>query len=468
MDLIKFMYYRPYRFLPVLVGILTLVVLNIIFIVAGFFVKYPMVYVSFYRHHVIALNLWWVIFSYVTDVFVNKKSVSYNFLVRHQVKFYVGLVALCITYLFFYTALHPLWFYATCTLLCYGVYLMFNRLLYAKFAQHPAIKKRLTKRVLILGYNNTAKKLVSYLEEEDVNYYIVGFCEDQDNIAELTHYPVVSDMEHAIETSKRLQVSEIFLTVNPEQNNFLHTLVYHAESEGIRVSIVPAFSHFIPKAANLHYIKDMPVFLLKKEPLENAFNRFAKRVIDVTVSAVITVCLLSWLIPLLALAIYLESPGPVFIVEQKVGKNNKLFKCFEFRTTKIGNDDLLPLPVDAGYHAETKIGKLLKKVRLNKLAYFLNILTGHMSLVGVQAYPLASLQQQRNDNVIPRHYLRRLIKPGITSWAKVNCVNVKQAESEHALELDAWYVENWSLRLDLKIMLLSVTSGFKNVSRVAG
>lgn len=465
------MYYRPYRFLPVLVGILTLVVLNTIFIIAAFFVKYPAVYVLFYRQHVVTLNLWWVIFSYVTDVLINKKSVSYNFLVKHQVKFYVLLVALCITYLFFYTALHPLWFYVTCTFLCYGVYLMVNRLLYIKFSQHPVIKKRFTKRVLILGYNSTAKRLVSYLEEEDVNYYIVGFCEDQGNIAELTHYPVVSDMEHAIETSKRLQVSEIFLTLNPEQNNFLHTLAYHAEREGIRVSVVPAFSHFIPKAANLHYIKDMPVFLLKKEPLENAFNRFAKRVIDVVVSTVVIISVLSWLLPVIALVVFLDSPGPVFIEEQKVGKNNKLFKCFAFRTTKLGNDDLLPLPADAGYHAETNVGKFLKKLHINKLAYFLNILCGHMSLVGVQAHPAVS-RLQPGGNTVQQYYVRAFIKPGITSWARVNCTTNKLAESEssnmQALELDTWYAENWSLRLDLKIMLLSVTSGFKSLSRVAG
>ena len=465
------MYYRPYRFLPVLVGLLTLVVLNTIFIIAGYFVKRPVVYVLFYRQHLVTLNLWWVIYSYVTDVLINKKTVSYNFLLKHQVKFYLLLVALCITYLFFYTALHPLWFYVNCTILCYGVYLMLNRLLYVKFSQHPAIKKRLTKRVLILGYNNTAKKLVSYLEEEDVNYFIVGFCEDRLNIAELTHYPIVSDMEHAIETSKRLQVSEIFLTLNPQQNNFLYTLVNHAEREGIRVPVVPAFSHFIPKAANLHYIKDMPVFLLKKESLENAFNRFAKRVIDVAVSVVVTVGILSWLLPLIALVVFLDSPGPVFIVQQKVGKNNKLFKCFEFRTTKLSNDDLLPLPVEAGHHAETNVGKVLKKLRLNKLTYFLSILRGHMSLVGVQAYPSANLGHLAGSTV-QQYYVRALIKPGITSWAKVNCGDYKHEENDdrstHALELDTWYAENWSLRLDLKIMLLSVTAGFKSLSRVAG
>ena len=182
-------------------------------------------------------------------------------------------------------------------------------------------KEYLINRVIILGYNETALKLASYFQEEGINIDMLGFVEDEDNVKELTPYPILSDIKNVIQVAKDLDVQEIYSTITPEQNEYIYTLMNQAESEFIRFKVVPNLSFFFfSKPVIIDYIRDLPILSPRSEPLDDVGNRFKKRILDLVVSSLVTVFILSWLIPLLGILIKLESRGSIFFSQKRTGK----------------------------------------------------------------------------------------------------------------------------------------------------
>ncbi len=129
---------------------------------------------------------------------------------------------------------------------------------------------------MIIGYNDVAKKLVNYLEEEGMNTEIIGFCEEQKNVHELSNYPIVSGISGAMAVSKRYQVNEIYSTIGPEQDPDIYELMMQADQECIRFRIIPDLSLFIKRPVYIDYLKDMPVLSMRTEPLNDVSNRIKK------------------------------------------------------------------------------------------------------------------------------------------------------------------------------------------------
>ncbi len=130
---------------------------------------------------------------------------------------------------------------------------------------------------------------------------MIGFIEDNKNIHELSHYPVLDDISNTLQVAKDLDVQEIFSTITPEQNKDIYNLMYQAEKECIRFKIVPNLSIFITREVHIEYFGELPILSLRSEPLDDVGNRLKKRVLDITVSFFVMVFILSWLIPLLGL-----------------------------------------------------------------------------------------------------------------------------------------------------------------------
>ena len=197
-------------------------------------------------------------------------------------------------------------------------------------------------------------------------------------------------------------------------------------------------------------------FRLRGEPLEDIGNRIKKRVLDVIISVFVVVFILSWMIPIIGLLIYLESPGPIFFSQWRSGKNNRSFNLLKFRSMKINNvaDQVQATKNDPRF---TRIGKFLRKTSLDEFPQFLNVLKGEMSVVGPRPHMLKHTQ---DFSKIVNHYMvRQLLKPGISGWAQVNGYRGEIDGNEQIIgrvECDIWYSENWSLWLDVRIMFLTI------------
>jgi putative colanic acid biosynthesis UDP-glucose lipid carrier transferase len=224
---------------------------------------------------------------------------------------------------------------------------------------------------------------------------------------------------------------------------------------------VPDLGFFFKKQMHIDYLKEIPVISLRKEPLEDLGNRIKKRIFDIAVSSFVCVFILSWLIPIISILIWLESRGPAFFVQQRSGKNNKSFGCLKFRSMKMSQTAHLQQATKNDTRI-TRIGRFLRRTSLDEFPQFINVLRGDMSIVGPRPHMLKHTDEY--SRLIGQYMVRQFLKPGITGWAQVSgyrgetrTVDQMQKRVEH----DLWYLENWSLLLDMKIMAMTAFNTVK-------
>ena len=334
--------------------------------------------------------------------------------------------------------------------------LMVNRFIYLGINRYFKNKDFFLKKVLILGYNDTAKKLAKYLEEEGINTQLVGYIENFENVRELSNYPVLGDVQNTLRVAKEMDIQEIFSTITPEQNRDIYRLMHQSENECIRFRIVPNLSIFITREVHIEYFGELPILSLRSEPLDDVGNRIKKRSLDIVVSLFAIIFVLSWLLPLLGLLIYLESGRPIFFKQLRTGKDKKSFYCLKLRSMKKNGDADLK-QATKGDERITKLGKFLRTTSLDEFPQFINVLRGEMSLVG----PRPHMVKHTSDYslVVDDYMVRQFIKPGITGWAQINGYRGEINNPEQIsmrVNKDLWYLENWTLWLYIQILFLTV------------
>jgi len=335
-----------------------------------------------------------------------------------------------------------------------------NRFFYLGIKKYLSLQHDMVNRVLILGFNDTAKKLAKYLEEDGLNTQLMGFVENEENMAELTTYPVYANIENAVHVAKQLNVHEIFSTITPEQNNVIYRLIRDAEEQCLRFKVVPNLSTHVNRDVVIDFIKDLPVLSMRADPLEDVGNRMKKRIFDVLVSGLVIVFILSWLIPLVAILILLDSRGPVFFTQLRTGLTDNPFYCYKFRTMRVNNESDSK---QATRHDSrvTRLGAFLRKTSIDEFPQFFNVFRGEMSLVGPRPHMLKHTSEYAK--IVDHYMIRQMLKPGITGWAQVNGLRGEisnPVQIQQRVASDLWYLEHWSIWLDIKIMLLTVYKVF--------
>ena len=450
-------------YLQISLILLDLIILNVAFFISRFILRSIILPEDFnsYLELWAVFNILWLLIAVGTQSYSDHIIINFDFFIKRTVKVYIVWVICILFYLFFLRKFEISRYFIFAVLSTFAFGLIFNRFLYLGIYHHFKTKDYLINKVLIIGYNETAKKLEAFFEEEGLNSKLIGFTEDSRNVTELTRYPILSSIKNTIAIAKEMEVQEIFSTITPEQNNFVYTMIEEAEKACIRFKVVPNFSLFINKPVHIDYIRDMPILSLRSEPLDDVGNRIKKRFLDILVSAFVVVFILSWLVPILGLLIYLESKGPVFFSQMRTGKNNKSFRCLKFRSMKINKDSDLKQATKNDDRI-TKIGKFIRKTSLDEFPQFINVLKGEMSLVG----PRPHMVKHTNDysKIVYQFMVRQFLKPGITGWAQINGYRGEITDPEQIkmrVNNDLWYLENWNIWLDIRIIFLTVYKVFK-------
>jgi len=419
---------------------------------------------SYFRSYLefwIMLNTSWLFIAFICRTYSDNNIINFEAFTKRTAQVYLLWLIAILFYLFFSRQFDVSRYFIFVTILIFGISLFMNRFLYLGIQNYFRKRNQLTNKVLIIGYNETAKRLENYFEEEGFNAHLLGFVEDEKNVTELTRHPIISDIKNTIQTAIDMDVQEIFSTITPEQNKEIYNLMNKAESECIRFKIVPDLSIFINKPVIINYVRDLPVLSLRSEPLDDVGNRFKKRTLDVLVSSLVCIFILSWLVPLLGLLIKLESRGPVFFAQVRSGRNNKTFRCYKFRSMRV-NKDSDTKQATKNDHRITRIGKFIRKTSLDEFPQFINVLKGEMSLVG----PRPHMVKHTSDysKIVDQFMVRQFLKPGITGWAQVNGLRGEITDNEQIINRvneDLWYLENWTIWLDIRIMFLTVYKVFK-------
>ena len=200
----------------------------------------------------------------------------------------------------------------------------------------------------------------------------------------------------------------------------------------------------------------LPVISPRTEPLEIKANMLLKRVFDIVFSLLVILFVLTWLIPIFAILIKLESKGPVFFKQLRSGKDNLPFYCWKFRSMRV-NADSDQQQARKNDSRITRIGAFMRKTSVDELPQFFNVLKGEMSVVGPRPHMLKHTDEY--SALIEQFMVRHFVLPGITGWAQVSGLRGETREDgsmEARVKADIWYLENWSLLLDLKIAFLTV------------
>ena len=241
-----------------------------------------------------------------------------------------------------------------------------------------------------------------------------------------------------------------------------------AETNKVRISLVPSIAKNNFFRYDLGYIEMQPVLVRSKFPLDYLTNITMKRTVDIILSTLILLFICSWLFPLIAILIKLDNPGSIFFLQKRYGYHDKIFSCYKFRTMYV-NDDCTKQTTTANDKRITKIGRFLRKTSLDEMPQFLNVLKGEMSVVGPRPHML--LVDDFYKLKIGRYSIRSLVKPGITGLAQVNGLRGDSGDRDIQMQkrilADAFYVKNWSLSLDFIIILKTVflvINGDKNAN----
>jgi len=330
-----------------------------------------------------------------------------------------------------------------------GIKLTVNFLLkrYRKF-----FKGNLRKTVII-GDNIRTHQLKSFFEDNpEFGYQFLKLFSTKLN---------KNFIEDCFQYVTEYNVDEIYCSMAELSQKQINRIVDFADNNLIILKFLPDTKDIYAKQLKIEYYGYLPILSLRKIPIEEPFHRFIKRLFDIIFSFLVVIFVLSWLTPILAILIKLESKGPVFFMQRRNGLNYKEFVCFKFRSmqpdTEIGTEWTKP-----NDDRVTKIGRFIRKTSLDELPQFYNVLLGDMSVVGPRPHPVSHTEMfvGKIDKFMVRHF----VKPGITGLAQVSGYR-GEIETEkdiiNRVKYDIFYLENWSVFLDIKIILLTIVNAFK-------
>jgi len=315
------------------------------------------------------------------------------------------------------------------------------------------------KRILIAGAGELGRLVADkILEHRELGYQIVGFVDDKAAGDHLGYrgLPLLGTIREAAEISSREGIDHLYVALPPEQHVQMLDLIETTSRECVDVKVVPDLLQVIALRARLEDLDGVPVININDVPLQG-FNTIVKRGIDVVISSG-ALALLSIPIGAIALLVKATSRGPVFYRQERMGLDGKKINIVKFRSMHHDAEkDTGPVWARENDPRVTALGKFLRKSNLDELPQLWNVLRGDMSIVGPRPERPHFVEQFKHR--IPQYMLRHKVKAGLTGWAQVNGWR-GNTSIEKRIEYDLYYIENWSVRLDLKIMWLTLLRGF--------
>jgi len=318
------------------------------------------------------------------------------------------------------------------------------------------------KDLVIVGDGPAAAEIFQYCEDQTVRGYRFCGVFNDEPIAGPLGARRLGDVEAAKAYAVQNRIDILYCALPGTRREEITDLMEFCERNTIRFRVIPSADSFIPvvKTGELEFHGAVPVSKIRHEPLDRPVNRAIKRAFDIVFSAAVILFVFSWLFPLLAILVKLSSKGPVFFQQKRLGRDNKEFVCWKFRSMRM-NDQADSKQATKDDPRVTAVGRFLRKSNLDEMPQFLNVFLGQMSVVGPRPHPIKLNQQYRE--IIDKYMVRHFVLPGITGWAQVNGFRGETRTPElmeRRVELDVWYLENWSFWLDLKIVVKTVTNMF--------
>ncbi|NVO32550.1 exopolysaccharide biosynthesis polyprenyl glycosylphosphotransferase [Hymenobacter lapidiphilus] len=316
-------------------------------------------------------------------------------------------------------------------------------------------------RFIIVGASTSGQQLYYFLRAHDPDgSQFKGFFADENVPAALSHL-VRGTVAEVKDYCRRTPVDEIYFALPFTQQALIADLTSFAADNFLSLRIVPDYHGTLGQDVNMYLCDHLPVLMVRRAPLAMWANLVLKRAFDIGFSLLVIVLLFPLVLPVLALAIKLDSKGPVFFRQMRPGKRNRLFPCYKLRTMSAGHQQA-ELQATKADPRVTHLGRYLRKYNLDELPQFFNVLLGHMSVVGPRPNMISQLEEYSKH--IHTYAMRHAVMPGITGYAQVNGFRGETRAPnamEKRVEYDLKYLENWSFSLDMQIIGLTLRNMIK-------
>ena len=314
------------------------------------------------------------------------------------------------------------------------------------------------KSILLVGAGELGERVVETIEHHrELGFRVTGVLARDLLLPGTTvrGAPVIGTADDLEQVLRERPVDQVILALPSEDMPLIKSLMERLALHTVDVKIVPDLFQYVTLYGGLEEFGGLPIVSLQGGPLEG-WNLVAKRAFDVLFSA-LALLILSPLMLLTALAVKLASRGPVLYRQERMGMDGAVFRILKFRTMRMDSEQAGPRMATAGDDRRTAVGALLRRTSLDELPQLFNVLRGDMSLVGPRPERPVFIEEFKRQ--IPRYHLRHKVKSGITGWAQINGLR-GQTSIQKRIEYDLYYIENWSLLLDLKILVRTALGGF--------
>jgi putative colanic acid biosynthesis UDP-glucose lipid carrier transferase len=315
------------------------------------------------------------------------------------------------------------------------------------------------RNVVIIGYNPYGLSLKQYFENNpELGYRFKGFFD---------HWParsrsIVGKFQRNMEEYLRNEsIDEVYVCQSYLKHRYFRHLVRFTENNFLKIKLLPDIKGLVFDDLELEFYSNLPIVSFRREPLQNELNAAIKRGFDVVFSLLVLVLICSWLFPLIALLIKLDSRGPVFFIQRRSGRAGKDFQCIKFRTMVV-NDEADTRQATRFDSRITRLGRFLRETNLDELPQFINVLLGDMSVVGPRPHMIRHTEEY--SKTISNYMVRHLIKPGVTGLAQAKGYRGQTTDNfsmRNRVRVDILYIERWTFLLDLKVIWLTAVNMIK-------
>lgn len=338
---------------------------------------------------------------------------------------------------------------------------VFSRYLIRKVLKVNRKKGRNIKHTVFIGFSTSA---AAYIDRIKANpqwgLKVHGIFDDlvSDNF-EYRGIKKIGTLKDLAAYLEKSSLDEVAITLNLNEYHKLEQIVAICEKSGVHTKFVPDYYNFISTNPYTEDLDGLPVINIRNVPLTNTVNRMIKRLIDI-IGSIVALILFSPIMLVVAILVKKSSPGPIFFAQERIGLGNKPFKMYKFRSMGVQDPKKEAKEWTTKNDARvTPVGRIIRKTSLDELPQFWNVLKGDMSLIGPR--PERPLFVEKFKEEIPRYMIKHQVRPGITGWAQVNGFR-GDTSIRSRIEHDLYYIENWSLGLDIKILFLTFFKGFVN------
>lgn len=343
----------------------------------------------------------------------------------------------------------------------YGLTLVFT-LLIEKYLVRMFIGlvKRKTQKlgnVLIVGSGTLVHDVRENISNSSFGYNVVGIIDDgKENRSARDIVVTMRDLENVLQEKA---VDIVIVAMRETNREYLNDIINVCQKYYVTVKIIPELIEHYSRHFSFSFIGNLPFLSVPLDRLSEAHWKFVKRTFDITLTVIFAVTVLIWFFPIIILLQKIFNQGSIFYRAERGGMSEKYFMIYKFRTMRsvLTSDTAQEKPTSKHDERITKFGRILRKTSLDELPQFLNVLKGEMSIVGPR--PLDVKESELLKNLISNYMVRHYIKPGMTGWAQVNGYRGGTEEvalMQKRIELDNWYIKNWSLGLDVQILLMTL------------